>query len=467
MTVAVVNEAGLRSTQTATAIRHYVQQQLHEQRIPGAAVAVVAGGETVLLEGFGSTAAKGGRPVTPQTLFQIGSVTKSMTAMAVLQLRERGLIDLDAPVQQYLPWFRVKDEAASKQITVRHLLNQTSGLFNAAWKISLTDPAITESQANAVRAAAALPLHSPPGAKWQYSNMNYIILGQLVETITGEPYRQYMREHILAPLGMARAAFDYAEVQHHDHASHHMLKLGRLVEIEVDTAGWGDAAGLSLYCSAEDMARYAQAMLGAIPPEVIPPARLDELQTGTEPMDMNNLRYGFGWMSTNFHGRRAVFHAGGTGGHQAMIALLPEENLGVVVQANAFGQATGKIAVNILRILHGEAPDQPDFMPDLGKTFGAAIRVMTGLGILGLITAATAAVAGWSVHPVITAVLAAIALLLALMPSAMKRNPAIPLPIPIKGVGPGGWPVDMIAAWAAMLGGMAAWAIYGLFVWIR
>ena len=109
------------------AIDAYVEEQMHRLHIPGASLAIVEGDQIVHLRGFGH-ARPGGEAPTPQTPFFIGSLTKSITALAVMQLVEAGKVELDAPVQRYLPWFRVADPEASAQMTVRHLLNQTSGL---------------------------------------------------------------------------------------------------------------------------------------------------------------------------------------------------------------------------------------------------------------------------------------------------------------------------------------------------
>ena len=130
----------------------YVEQQMHRLKMPGVSLAIVEGDKIVHLRGFGQARPDGEAP-TPQTPFFIGSLTKSFTALAVMQLVEAGKIDLDAPVQRYLPWFRVADPQASAQMTVRHLLNQTSGLPTSSGEIQLADfdnrPGATERQARA------------------------------------------------------------------------------------------------------------------------------------------------------------------------------------------------------------------------------------------------------------------------------------------------------------------------------
>ena len=145
-----------------TAIDAYVEEQMHRLNIPGVSLAIVEGDQIVHLRGFGQ-ARPGGEAPTPQTPFFIGSLTKSFTALAVMQLVEAGKIELDAPVQRYLPWFRVADPQASAQMTVRHLLNQTSGLPMLP---GMADLGRFRQSPGRHRAPGARPVHAqahPPG----------------------------------------------------------------------------------------------------------------------------------------------------------------------------------------------------------------------------------------------------------------------------------------------------------------
>src|SRR5512136_1383352 len=147
------NDAAASAAASYEAIDAYVEGQMHRLHIPGVSLAIVEGDKIVHVRGFGR-ARPGGEAPTPQTPFFIGSVTKSITALAVMQLVETGKVELDAPVQRYLPWFRVADPQASAQITVRHLLHQTSGFSMMDGSITLADfddrPDATERQARAL-----------------------------------------------------------------------------------------------------------------------------------------------------------------------------------------------------------------------------------------------------------------------------------------------------------------------------
>lgn len=184
------------------AIEAYVTDQVRVDRIPGLALGIVKGDQIVYLKGYGR-ADPSGRPVTPQTPFLIGSVTKAFTALAVMQLVEAGKVELDAPVQRYLPWFRVADPQASAQITIRHLLNQTSGISQYATMATMTwfdqDDLALERH---VRFLENVELNRQVGQSYEYSNANYGVLGLIVQAVSGLSYEEYIRQSIFTPLDM-------------------------------------------------------------------------------------------------------------------------------------------------------------------------------------------------------------------------------------------------------------------------
>jgi CubicO group peptidase (beta-lactamase class C family) len=155
------------------AIDDYIQSEMQKAHIPGLALVIVQGDQVVHSRGFG-IASPEGRPVTPRTPFIIGSLSKSFTALAILQLAEAGKIDLDAPVQRYLPWFQGADAAVSRSITVRHLLNQTGGFPESAGQRSLADGySGDDALEREVRSYQDIQLSPPLGSVMRYSNANY------------------------------------------------------------------------------------------------------------------------------------------------------------------------------------------------------------------------------------------------------------------------------------------------------
>ena len=193
---------GQGSAPEFAAIERFVQDEMAAQRIPGLALGIVENDRITYLRGFGK-ADDSGRPVTPSTPFIIGSLSKSFTALAIMQLVEAGKIELDAPVQRYLPWFRVADERASAAITVRHLLNQTSGLSTKTGRTfqgngDISDAALERT----VRKLSSVALTAPVGKTYQYSTVNYAVLGLIVQTVAGRSYESYVQTEILDPLQM-------------------------------------------------------------------------------------------------------------------------------------------------------------------------------------------------------------------------------------------------------------------------
>jgi CubicO group peptidase (beta-lactamase class C family) len=176
---------GKASAREYAPIERFVQDEMKVQRIPGLALGIVRDDRIAYVRGFGK-ADDSGRPVTPRTPFIIGSLSKSFTAMAIMQLVDAGKVELGAPVQRYLPWFRVADEDASRVITVRHLLNQTSGLSTKTGRSfqgngDTSDAALERT----VRKLRTVELTAPVGKKHQYSTINYSVLGLIVQAVSG------------------------------------------------------------------------------------------------------------------------------------------------------------------------------------------------------------------------------------------------------------------------------------------
>jgi CubicO group peptidase (beta-lactamase class C family) len=336
------------------AIDAYVEQQIHRLNIPGISLAIVEGDRIVHLRGFGR-ARPGGKAPTPQTPFFIGSLTKSITALAVMQLVEAGKIELDAPVQRYLPWFRVKDSKASAQtpalapersagasVTVRHLLNQTSSLPGLLGMANLADldsrPDATERQA---RALSTLELTRPAGSQFEYSNVNYNLLGLIVEAASGESYVDYVQRHIFDPLEMRHSYTSKVEAQQNGLAVGHRYWFGVPIAMPNLPIPLGSLPAGQLISSAEDMAHYLIAYLnggryGDV--QILSPAGIDEMHRPAAEINEMGLSlgsYGMGWISQGTGESRIVWHSGIVPDFGAFMALVPEQKKGIVLLINA------------------------------------------------------------------------------------------------------------------------------------
>ncbi len=340
--MAVKNLSGGSDNDAAyAAIGAYLEAQLRRLNIPGAALAIVEGDRIVYTRGYGR-ARPGGETPTPQTPFALGSTTKSFTALAVMQLVEAGKIDLDAPVQRYLPWFRVADPAASAQITVRHLLNQTSGLSMLAGTVCLADvddrPAAAERQA---RALASLELSQPVGAAFQYCNLNYNVLGLVIEAAGGQPYAEYVQQHILAPLGMRRTCTSRAAAKANGLATGHRYWFGAPVAASDMPFPSSALAAGGLISTSDDLARYLIAHLNGGrcgDAQVLSNAGIDEMHRGAAAQRVGGAviaAYGMGWFVNQTGGTTLVSHGGNVPEFSSFLGLLPEQQKGVVLLVNA------------------------------------------------------------------------------------------------------------------------------------
>jgi CubicO group peptidase (beta-lactamase class C family) len=358
------------------ALDAYVEEQLQRLNVPGASLAVVDarpgvdGDRIVHLRSYGQ-AHPDGRAPTVQTPFRIGSLTKSFTALAVMQLVEAGKIELDASVQRYLPWFRVADAEASAQITVRHLLHQTSGLDAASGWTPLADfdasPDAAERQA---RALATLDLNHPVGEAFEYTNANYNLLGLIVEAASGESYADYVQAHIFDPLGMENSSAAQVNAPA-SLATGHRLWFWTPISAPDMPAPLGSLASGQLISTSEDMARYLIALLneGSYGNErILSPAGVAELQRGVAQdveMGIEVGKYGMGWYASEAAGTTVVWHHGMAPDFSATMALVPEQKKGVVLLMNVdhflMSPMLAETATGMGTILAGGEPEPSQF----------------------------------------------------------------------------------------------------------
>lgn len=340
-----------------SAIDDYVATQLNDLGIPGMALGIVQDGEIVHLQGFG-VADSSGRAVTPQTPFYLGSVTKSFTALAVMQLVEAGKIDLDAPVQEYLPWFELADKEASAKITVRNLLNQTTGISTKdGTRFGSSQQGLEET----VRGLNVIQLTQPVGTTFQYSNLNYSIAGLIVEKVSGQPFADYVTQHIFEPLDMRHSYASRAPAVADGLAEGHHYMFGHAFRREYAVPPSGVPEGF-LIASVEDMSHYAIAQLNGGrygDTSVLSPQGIGELHAPAIPAG-GDADYAMGWAVGKMDGESAVWHSGDDGSNHSMVILMPDRGLGISLLANASGfeqlVQVDAIALGVLSLLNGQAP---------------------------------------------------------------------------------------------------------------
>jgi CubicO group peptidase (beta-lactamase class C family) len=318
-----------------------IEDRIDANNIPGFAVAVVARDRTVLVRGFGE-ADGSGRKVTPSTPFVLGSSAKTITALAVMQLVDAGKVRLDAPVRRYVPEFRVEDETASQRITVRHLLQQTTGLPETAGGPRLRSLG-GGTPLEAVGELRDSELVSNPGEEFHYSNGNFVLAGLVVERASGESFSRYVERHIFAPLGMDRSFVSIEPARRAGLAVGHRYWFGFAREHGPTFRAELLAAGY-LISTAEDLGRYLSLYLN------------DGIANGRRLISSTGLRtmltpgreahlgpwsgdppssYAMGWFVGGPWRAQALLHPGDTPDSSSMLVLLPRKGWAVAALMNA------------------------------------------------------------------------------------------------------------------------------------
>jgi CubicO group peptidase (beta-lactamase class C family) len=403
----------------------YIESRLQQTNVPGAAWAVVTA------DGIEHQAAWGvdgdGAPVTESTPFLWGSVAKPVTATAVMTLVEDGRIDLDEPAHAYLPDFTLADPAHAEQVTVRHLLKQTSGIPEGTGVTDRFDPA-SDPYGEALAELAEAEPFAEPGTEFQYASANYLVLGALVEAVSGMAYADYLREVVWDPLGMDTTVADAeaaAKV-----SDGHTFVFGQPVAIDAPFDPTGPSYGY-LGGSVADLGAFAAANLpggkGAIGPD-----SMALMQTPAAAMN-EQIDYGLGWKIDDRNadlGTTTVWHTGGAPGYSAAVILLPELGRAVVIAQNAYGHfqdgALAGTALGAARVAAGgEGYElETDWLyPAVLATIAALLLLCVVLAIRtirrirgGVISAANrpssvrAGMAGWAVAGTAVAYAAAIAI---------------------------------------------------------
>lgn len=354
---------------TGAAFDAYLTQLTASGDPPGLSIAVVKGDKLIYNRAFGTADGPAQVAATPDTVYHWWSMTKIVTAIAVLQLSERGLLDLDAPVADYLPWFDVQHDgdSASAAVTVRHLLNHSSGLPDPmpamiGW-MHYADELVDQTALIRHHLPQFNKLQTAPGTKAAYTNLGYMVLGAVIEKVSGQSYAAYVTDNILQPLGMRDTGFLYPESrgaleargsQQLVHLYTPLLPLlldpKALIDQRLGSILWlnrvyTDALPPSgLIGPAPDVARLLLAFLhgGELDGARILSPRSTALMTavpaslaGSMPAAEGSAsEHGLGWLFVAVRGQVRLQHDGGGPGFATTMRLYPEDDLGIVIMAN-------------------------------------------------------------------------------------------------------------------------------------
>ncbi len=322
LSLAVIAPAAVDSA----AIDEFVDDQIPAAGAPGLAYAVVDDGSVAEVGSRGVVRQGSDAEVTPDTPFVIGSISKSVTALAIMQLVEAGQIDLDTGVASYLDGFAGSPAGG---ITIRQLLSHTSGYSTLQGNESRSDDGAGEDAlARAVEGIASVVPAYAPDARWEYSNTNYQVLGRVIEVVSGQDYQGYVAEHILEPVGMTHSFVADGEVHDEMATGHRPWFAGRL-PLDDNSTDRVTAPQGGVISSAGDMALYLQMMMNGEDDVVSAESKAMMMR----PASAASPFYGFGWFIDEEAG--TVWHAGSTPGVETLATMSPTDQSAAVVLVNA------------------------------------------------------------------------------------------------------------------------------------
>jgi len=340
-----------------------VEQKMKQTGVPGVAVGILHEGQTTAA-GFGVTNVDHPQPVTDQTLFQIGSITKTFTTTAVMRLAEMGKLELEATVRTYLTDFTVADEAASSQATIRHLLTHMGGWVGDFFHdTGPGDDALSKYVAD----MAELEQLAPIGTVWSYNNAGFFVAGHLMALVTGQSYQAALRELVLDPLGLESCYFDAGEVITHGFAvGHNVTEEGPQVAHPWSLPRAAYPAG-GVVCHVRDLLRYARVHLGdgatEDGPRLLRPESMSLMHSPQVTIRGEKETMGLAWFIEDVDGTRLDSHGGGTNGQISLLLLVPEHSFAVAIVTNANSGGTVTRDVSRWALKQYLGVDSPDPTP--------------------------------------------------------------------------------------------------------
>jgi CubicO group peptidase (beta-lactamase class C family) len=312
------------------------------------AVLVGRNGEILFTKGYGMANIELDVPNSPEMKFQIGSITKQFTATAIMQIAEKGLLSVDDPVSRYLPDYPAE---IGGKVTIHHLLTHTSGIMNhTVLEDMIKMRSVAMNLDELIATFKDFPLEFEPGSKYSYSNSGYVLLGAIIENVTGVPYEEYIKNNILDPLGMKNSGYCHRDIILKNRACGYTENdQGAILNAGFVHMSLPYSAG-ALYSTVGDMFIWDRALYTE---KVLSKASLEKMFTPF--LD----DYAYGWFVKEVKGRKLISHGGGIDGFTSVIQRWVDDDECIVVFSNNDAISTGKIAMDLKAILSGDPYDIP------------------------------------------------------------------------------------------------------------
>ncbi len=332
-----------RDTQTLQSkVDEYINRKM--EKFSGS-ILIARKGKVLVSKGYGMANFEHDIPNTPQTKFRIGSVTKQFTATAIMQLQEKGLLNVDDPLKKY-----IEDYPNGEKITLHHLLTHTSGIVNVSsipeHRMNLMFPTPVEKT---ILLFKDKPLEFPPGEKFKYCNSGYHLLGYIIEKVTGKSYEEFLEENIFQPLNMMNSGFDRNRTilknraSGYAHDDNNVLINAPYINAPVTFSAGG------LYSTVEDMYIWDRALYTE---KILKKSSFDKMFT---PFKGN---YGYGWRIDKILNHECIHHAGGHYGFQANIARYVDDDVCVIILSNMVPIRTRILLKDLTALVFGEKDEQ-------------------------------------------------------------------------------------------------------------
>ncbi len=303
-------------------------------------ILIAKDGKTLVSKGYGMANLEYDIPNTPHTKFRLASVTKQFTTMAILMLQEQGKLNVEDPICRYLP----DCPKAWNEITIRHLMTNTSGIPDFVNLLSLEMRRLPSPPLTTIALVKDKDLEFKPGERFSYSNSGYIILGFIIEKVSGKSYESFLGENVFKPLRMVNSGYDHPELILKNRAYGYHLEGDNLVNAPFLDMSRAHAAG-ALYSTVEDLFLWDQSLYTG---KLVSNKSLAEIFA---PFKGN---YGYGWYIATQFNRRVVYHSGGIEGFASHIARYPDEKLSIIILSNLSVAPVSKTGRELAAIVFGE-----------------------------------------------------------------------------------------------------------------
>jgi CubicO group peptidase (beta-lactamase class C family) len=312
-----------RTAQDLGAELDTIMQKVTKAGVFSGAVLAARDGQIILSQGYGLADRDKKIPNTAQTRYRIYSITKQFTAMAILILQEQGKLNVQDLLCKYIP----DCPAAWKEITLHHLLTHTAGIPDIIASADYAEIKATPSPPDqTILRFKDKPLDFQAGEKWSYSNSNYILLGSIIERVSGQTYEDFLQKNIFGPLKMVNTGYDHNRTDLAIGYANQTIIKADGVDMSIPYAAGG------LYSTVEDLYRWDQALSTE---QLVPQKALDTMFTAHASIpDSGGLGYGYGWFIGQWLNRRNIFHGGSLVGYTSLIDRYPDDKVTVIVLTN-------------------------------------------------------------------------------------------------------------------------------------